>query len=176
MRLLEIYMSLQDFMFKGGPVMWLIAGLALLLWALAFERAWYLLSGYKQDVRLSRDNWDNQKSPALQQRQCLRMALNAELQQRLEQRIGLIKTLILLCPLLGLLGTVSGMISVFDVIAFTSMGDIKLMSQGVARATIPTLASMVVSISGIFAHSFLRKKADRQPQMISEYFNGDCHA
>jgi biopolymer transport protein ExbB len=168
----ELYLLWIDFMHKGGPVMWLIAGLALSLWTLVFERAWYLLRGFREDIRQSMGAWQRYKDCSRGQQQSLRLWLSSDLQRRLEHRLVLIRTLILLCPLLGLLGTVSGMIVVFDVIAFTSMGDIKLMANGVSRATIPTMASMVVAISGIFAYGYLKKHADKQKQTISDYFNG----
>lgn len=168
----ELYLVAMDFMHRGGPVMWLIAGLAVVMWGLVFERAWYLLQGFRDDVSQSQRRWQHYQRRSRQQRQSVRLSLSSNLQHKLDHRLALIKTLILLCPLVGLLGTVSGMIAVFDVIAFTSMGDIKLMAAGVSRATIPTMASMVVAISGIFAFGFLKKQADKQKQTISDYFNG----
>ena len=53
----------------------------------------------------------------------------------------------LLCPLLGLLGTVTGMIEVFNVMAVTGGGDAKSMAGGVERSTIPTMAGMVSALS-----------------------------
>lgn len=61
-----------------------------------------------------------------------------------------IDLLILICPLMGLLGTVTGMINVFDVMAVTGTGNARAMASGISMATIPTMAGMVVSLIGIY--------------------------
>ena len=62
-----------------------------------------------------------------------------------------------LCPLLGLLGTVTGMIEVFDVMAFTGTGNPRLMAGGISKATLPTMTGLVISITGLFAITFLER-------------------
>ena len=64
----------------------------------------------------------------------------------------MIKTLVSLAPLLGLLGTVTGMIGVFEVLATTGGGDARSMAAGVSQATIPTMAGMVAALSGVFGN------------------------
>ena len=59
------------------------------------------------------------------------------------------KTLVALCPLLGLLGTVTGMIEVFDVMAISGSGNARAMASGVSKATIPTMSGMVAALSGL---------------------------
>ena len=54
-----------------------------------------------------------------------------------------------MCPLVGLLGTVTGMIEVFDVMAVQGSSNVKSMASGVSMATIPTMAGMVVALSGL---------------------------
>ena len=68
---------------------------------------------------------------------------------KLSSGLDFIKTLIMVCPLIGLLGTVTGMIEVFDVMAVIGTSDVKSMANGVSMATIPTMAGMVVALSGI---------------------------
>jgi len=74
----------------------------------------------------------------------------------------LIKTLIALCPLVGLLGTVTGMIQVFDALALNGTGNPRLMAAGVARATLPTLAGMAVAVSGLLLFNRLASWRDNQ--------------
>lgn len=69
--------------------------------------------------------------------------------QSMSATLPLIRTLIAACPMLGLLGTVTGMIEVFDVMALTGTGDAQAMAAGVSRATVPTMAGMIVGISGL---------------------------
>lgn len=174
----ETYILLLEFMHKGGPVMWLIALLALVLWALVFERLWYLSDAINTEKAKNKQahvigqvmNQGVHIAPYLKQ------IMLSEKQYNLAANLNLIKTLVLLCPLLGLLGTVSGMIAVFDVIAFGNMGDVKLMADGVSKATIPTMASMVVSISGIFAHAYLTRRVNKHKQWQANDLAGDNYA
>ncbi|MEO0879265.1 MAG: MotA/TolQ/ExbB proton channel family protein, partial [Pseudomonadota bacterium] len=68
---------------------------------------------------------------------------------------GLIRVLVAVTPLLGLLGTVTGMTEVFDVMAVTGSSNARLMAGGISKATIPTMAGLVASLSGlIFINAF----------------------
>jgi biopolymer transport protein ExbB len=76
---------------------------------------------------------------------------------KLTGSIPIIQALVALCPLLGLMGTVTGMIEVFDVMALTGGGDARSMASGVSKATIPTMAGMVGALSGVFASAWLMR-------------------
>ena len=80
----------------------------------------------------------------------------------LHAMLPLINMLVALCPLLGLLGTVLGMIGVFEVIAVAGNDDAQAMARGVYRATIPTMAGLVVALTGIYFTVRLRRLADRE--------------
>ena len=69
----------------------------------------------------------------------------------------MIKTLVALCPLLGLLGTVTGMISVFDVMSFSGGANARGMAAGVSKATLPTMAGMVAALSGLFFSNMIER-------------------
>jgi biopolymer transport protein ExbB len=69
-----------------------------------------------------------------------------------------IKTLVAMCPLIGLLGTVTGMIGVFEVMAQQGTGNPRLMAAGISQATIPTMAGMVAALSGVFFSTRLDAK------------------
>ena len=72
----------------------------------------------------------------------------------------MIQGLIALCPLLGLLGTVTGMIDVFDIMAITGTGNARAMASGIARATLPTMTGLFVSIVGLFLLTAIRSSID----------------
>ena len=80
----------------------------------------------------------------------------------------IIEVLVTICPLLGLIGTVTGMIEVFFVMAVSGGGDAKSMAGGVSKATIPTMAGMVGAISGIFAFNYLKSKVDRDLELLED--------
>jgi len=83
--------------------------------------------------------------------------------------LPIIEVLVVVCPLFGLLGTVTGMIEVFYVMAVTGGGDAKQMSGGVAQATIPTMAGMVGALSGIFASNILKVRTNRELQLLEDH-------
>ena len=78
----------------------------------------------------------------------------------------MIKTLVAVAPLFGLLGTVTGMIVVFDVMAFTGGGDAKAMAGGVSQATVPTMSGMVAALSGVFGLTYVERKAEREKHLL----------
>ena len=76
--------------------------------------------------------------------------------------------MVAIAPLLGLLGTVTGMVEVFDVMAFTGSSNARAMAAGVSKATIPTMAGMVASLSGLYFSSALERRAKRSMQRVSD--------
>ena len=79
----------------------------------------------------------------------------------------MIKVLVALCPLLGLLGTVLGMVGVFEVIAVSGNDDAQAMARGVYRATIPTMAGLVVALTGIYFTVRLGQLAQRRSTALA---------
>lgn len=163
MQLLE---KMQLFVEQGGSVIWAIFATCLLLWLLIVERFWFFKVTYprrRQEIidcwllRTNRHSWQARK---------VREAIVSESSLQLHALIKLIETLIMLCPMLGLLGTVTGMISVFEVIGVNSSNDAQAMAQGVYRATIPTMAGLVVALSGLYFSTYLKESADREAEKL----------
>ena len=77
----------------------------------------------------------------------------------------IIQTLIALCPVLGLLGTVTGMIEVFDVVSFFGTGNARALASGITKATLPTMTGMAISIVGLLTFTVLNSKSQ---SIISE--------
>jgi biopolymer transport protein ExbB len=81
--------------------------------------------------------------------------------------LPLLRALIPICPLLGLLGTVSGMLEVFDVMAIKGQSDPKSMADGISHAMIATLSGLAVALSGLyFAHHF-QARATRETERLN---------
>jgi biopolymer transport protein ExbB len=89
------------------------------------------------------------------------------------QYLPIIKTLVALCPLLGLMGTVTGMIEVFDVMAVSGSGNARSMASGVSKATIPTMAGMVGALSGVFLATLLTQKVTTEVDNLEEQLSQD---
>ena len=146
--MIEPILNLQRFLDAGGPVLWAILLLAVILWTLIIERYWHHWRIFPQELAAVRARRAEQPP---QERRIARMLLRkdvSELRLGLTRSLTAIRTLILACPLLGLLGTVTGMIHVFDVIGFSGTGNPRAMAAGVSMATIPTMAGLVVALSG----------------------------
>jgi biopolymer transport protein ExbB len=157
----EYIEGVQIFIEKGGEVLYAILALTFLMWFFLMERFIYLgfytqkskamLLSDSQNTTL--DNWKARK---------YRDSLINQYTLELKENVSLIKTLIVMAPFLGLLGTVTGMIEIFDVMAATGSNDAKSMASGVSRATIPTLSGMVISIVGIFAINFYESRVKKE--------------
>lgn len=78
------------------------------------------------------------------------------------RNMKLIPALIALLPMMGLLGTVTGMIQVFEVMAYLGSGNPRAMANGVSAATIPTMAGMVLSLVGIPFMTELNRRYQRE--------------
>ena len=87
---------------------------------------------------------------------------------KISSGITTIKTLVALCPLIGLLGTVTGMIEVFDVMAILGSGNARAMAAGVSKATLPTMAGMVAALSGVFVSTYLERKVNRETDALQD--------
>jgi biopolymer transport protein ExbB len=83
--------------------------------------------------------------------------------------MSLIKTCVALCPLLGLLGTVTGMVEVFDVMAIAGSGNVRGMASGVWKATVPTMAGMVTAISGMVVSVVLERRLRDRAAEIADH-------
>jgi biopolymer transport protein ExbB len=88
---------------------------------------------------------------------------------RLSKNINIIYVLASIAPLLGLLGTVGGMITTFDAIAMYGTGNARAMAQGISAALITTQSGLFVSIPGLFMASFLHRRIGRIAQQLDEF-------
>lgn len=87
---------------------------------------------------------------------------------RIEKNLALLKSLASLAPLLGLLGTVTGMISLFDVITAFGTGDPKLLAGGISEALVTTEFGLIVAIPAVLAHRLLQNRADETIASMEE--------
>jgi biopolymer transport protein ExbB len=165
--------AVSRFMDMGGPVLWYIAILLFSMWALIFERAWYFYSGWRKDAAVAIAQWESRSERKSWNAKQIRIKLISEAQIQINQYLPVIKTLVALCPLLGLLGTVTGMIEVFNIMAVTGGGDAKSMAGGVSRATIPTMAGMVAALSGVFANTYITRTAARESTFLEDNLTTD---
>lgn len=167
-RLFEMQIAIRDFLELGGPVLAVIAATILLMWVLIVERSLYFRTAGARLVREAVAAWKTRPERRSWNAARIREGLLSEFRLAATGPIPVIRTLVALCPLLGLLGTVTGMIDVFDVLAAAGTANARSMAAGVARATIPTMAGMVGALSGVFASTLLARKAKKEAERLGE--------
>ena len=90
----------------------------------------------------------------------------------LEKGLPMIKLLAAVAPLLGLLGTVTGMIATFQSISLFGTGDPKLMASGISQALVTTMLGLCVAIPLLFLHSLVASRSRTLIQILDEQSAG----
>jgi len=171
--LFDTSIAIRDFMELGGPVLNAIAVVIFWMWVLIIERIIYFRTGHRRQVAAEHQAWQQREERRSWQARQVRAAMVSRLKVAANGSIPMIKTLVALCPLLGLVGTVTGMIDVFDVLALSGTGNARSMAAGVSKATIPTMAGMVGALSGVFAAALLSRSASRAVKDLDDVFIAD---
>ena len=140
--------EVRDFIELGGDVLLVIAFVTAVMWTLILERYWYFRTLHRRERARVEALWKARADHSSWEAHKIRRMLVSEVRLELQRGLGLIRTIVALCPMFGLLGTVTGMIEVFDVMAGGS-GNARGMAAGVSKATLPTMAGMVAALSGM---------------------------
>ncbi len=157
--LIGLWESVRDFIATGGDVLYFVAAALFLMWVLMVERYWFLNSVFPKLRSDIIARWDARTDTTSWYAHRIRDTWISEASDALNARMLIIRTLVAMCPLIGLLGTVTGMITVFETMAAQGTGNARLMAAGISMATIPTMAGMVAALSGLFVSSRLETKA-----------------
>ncbi|NBQ11880.1 MAG: MotA/TolQ/ExbB proton channel family protein [Bacteroidetes bacterium] len=168
----EAYYAIITFMERGGPVLPLIAALTFAMWTMIFERFWFFRTEFKTIVDSTIQEWEGREERRSWSAHAIREAMISQASEKIRGTLPLIQTCVALAPLLGLMGTVTGMVAVFDAMA-TQGGNARSMASGVSMATIPTMAGMVASLSGVLATTFLQGKVDRETELFEDHLTMD---
>jgi biopolymer transport protein ExbB len=145
-----------------------IAALSLLMWGLILDRYWFLA----RDLRPQRDalleRWRGQYSrdPAIDRQ--LRRGLAGDFKQRVTHHVPMIQMITAILPLLGLLGTVTGMIKTFDAMAVFGTGNVRGMAEGISQALLTTMAGLLTALSGLYFASNLQARIDDESERLVE--------
>jgi len=178
-----------EFITQGGIVMYILLAISIVAMAIVFERSWSLrrstvlpvkqIAEIEQAVKagdvnqamtlcsknstaMSRIIW-----VALQKRGVRRSVLKEVLEETgrqevatLERFIGVLGVIAAISPLLGLLGTVIGMIEVFRVISIEGVGKADVLAGGISIALNTTAAGLSVAIPALVAYRFFESRVD----------------
>ena len=164
--------AMRAFLDSGGLVLAVILAVTFIVWLLIIERYWYFTF---QRRALSNDiskRWRARTDKRSRIARTIRACWLSQFRLRLEQRIGLIKALVSVSLLLGLLGTVTGMVGVFEGLSVSGAGGeaggIRVVADGVTRATIPAMAGMVAALSGLYFSVQLKRRAAHEVRKLSD--------
>ena len=173
----------------GGPVMWPIILLSITAAAILLERLWSLQDERVIPRALTDKIWKLVESGQLTDKHVAALAQNSALGQilaaglanrhrtrehikeaiedtgrhvvhELERFLNMLGTIAAVSPLLGLLGTVIGIITAFNAITQQGVGDPKMLSGGIGQALIATAAGLIVAIPSLMGYRYLRGKVD----------------
>jgi biopolymer transport protein ExbB len=189
--LLPALWQIEEYLKQGGWVMIPLAICSLVMWTLILERlhafrgltgrdieirqALFALNGGHLDTsgkglftRLLRRFMQERSGVSDIDRHVLRQ-VSQRLRRDLSRFLAVIAVLAGIAPLLGLLGTVLGMIETFDVISVFGTGNAKAMAGGISVALITTQTGLLVAIPGLFLSGFLMRRASRLEIRLNEF-------
>jgi len=173
------WIAARDFFERGGVVLLVLGLIIFAMWALILSRWLYLQKEYRADISPIVEHWIRWKEQDSALWARLKVEAFNSVAYRLNRGLPLIRTLAGVCPLLGLLGTVVGMITIFQVMGSVGSGSPRIVAAGVSTAMVTTMAGMVGALSGVFpAHMLARRarthlqalqSADRKPEGFKEF-------
>jgi len=167
------FVAVRDFMELGGPILTLIGWTIFGMWALIFERMIYFQVGLKKLRNEIFETWEGRAERNSWHAHQIREGMISRYSMSASLSVPIVQTLVALCPLLGLMGTVTGMIEVFDAMAFSGSGNARSMASGVSKATIPTMAGMVGALSGVFLVTILTRRVEKEVETLEEELTMD---
>jgi biopolymer transport protein ExbB len=165
---LEPIAAVRTFLERGGDVLLVIGAVTFVMWTMMLERFWYFQMVHPQELKRVFGIWQARSDHTSWYAHQERRLLISEVQMKLGKTVRIIRTLIALCPMLGLLGTVTGMIEVFDVMAISGGGNTRAMASGISKATIPTMAGMVAALSGMFLITQIERFAHNEGERVAD--------
>ena len=184
---MDITEKAWNYFLSGGPVMFILLLDSVWMWTLIIERILYFRGKALPSVQESRQitqKYADAKNPF-----CLRpitefagartgdRKLDRKLLEqyvikektRLRHNLAFISILAVIAPLLGLLGTVTGMMDTFNVIAVFGTGNAQAMAGGISKALVTTQSGLTVAIPGMFMNTILHKRADRIENTLNRF-------
>jgi len=183
--------TMMEYLAAGGAVMIPLAVLSLVMWLLIINRSLYFhrLNAGRLTPAGALEHITRQQQPdarryrgaiALLVREFMARATGRRnldrhildetvvfLTRSLDRHLAVIGVLAAIAPLLGLLGTVLGMITTFEVIAVYGTGNTKAMAGGISAALITTQTGLLVAIPGMYMKNFLVRRAEKLKRRIA---------
>lgn len=182
---------IEDYLSAGGIIMIPLIILSVLMWALIINKAFILRQLYRKNMSRKKaaefvkaDTFPDQHEykgitaffiTEFLSRRSGRSSIDKFILDEtvmsvvasLDKNLAFIGILASVAPLMGLLGTVTGMIATFDIISVFGTGNAKAMAGGISEALITTQTGLLVAIPGLYMRNFLTRRAENLKQRIS---------
>jgi biopolymer transport protein ExbB len=163
--------AVQHLVEEGGPfVIWIFA-CGVVMWTLTLERYWFFKRVLPEQVAAALERWRRRPEHKSWCARQIRQAMISRLNAAMTANLPLLRVLVPLSPLLGLVGTVSGMLEVFDSMALRGSADARSMASGVSHAMICTMTGLAVSITGLYPVYRFQSRARRETELLGDRFS-----
>jgi biopolymer transport protein ExbB len=160
--------SLQQFFSIGGLTLWGILLATIVLWTLIIERYVFLYTSYSGYVQELLATWQARTDRRSWYARQLRRMDIAEVSYQLRRSLPMIRALTASLPLLGLLGTVNGMIHTFTVMRLFGTGNANGLANGISEALVTTMAGLVCALPGLYFSTSLENRADVEVHKLTD--------
>ena len=166
--LLSPVSAVSDLVDGGGPFVGWIFVCGVVMWTLVVERLYYFTWILPREVSRTLEQWNAREDRYSWCARQIRRAMISRLNAGMTANLPVLKTLVPLAPLLGLIGTVSGMLEVFESMALRGSADARAMATGVSHAMICTLSGLAVSITGLYPAYHFGSRARRETEQVAD--------
>jgi biopolymer transport protein ExbB len=164
------FLGALDLVEEGGTFVIWIFMCGVVLWALVLERWWYFRFVYPRQEAELLERWNARTERNSWAARSIRTAMISRLNGGMTTNFPMLRALVPLAPLLGLIGTVSGMLEVFDSMALRGSADARSMASGVSHAMICAMSGLAVSISGLYPVFHFQALAKRRTELLNDKF------
>jgi biopolymer transport protein ExbB len=163
------YTALMNLVDGGGPFVFFIFLSGVLMWTLVMERAWFFWKVLPTLTQQSIDEWNKRSDHLSWCARQIRDAKISRLSSQMTANLLVMRTLVPMAPLLGLVGTVSGMLEVFDSMALRGSADARTMATGVSHAMLCTMSGLAVSITGLLPVYYFTSAAKYRAELFADH-------
>ncbi len=160
--------AVTDLIDEGGPFVGWIFACGLVMWTLVIERFWYFSRVLPREARAALAAWQSRADHRSWCARQIRRAMISRVNAAMTANLPLLRVLVPLSPLLGLVGTVGGMLEVFDSMALRGSADARAMASGVSHAMICTLTGLAVSITGLYPVYYFQSRSRLETELLSD--------
>lgn len=175
----------------GGLMMWPLLACSILAFAIILERSWFWHSlGLKKDIsqankllRTASEGKSDMQKPkgvlssmlyaglSVKKENCSKVmeVMALEIMTAMQKRMNILDTIITAAPMLGIMGTVLGIITSFDMLGVAGTSDPKIVISGIAQALITTLTGLGIAVFTLFPYNYFNNRIDQAHDILEMY-------